>query len=48
VQLQKIDQLANAFASNSERLAESTSLGKAFKKVLADVWGDEIEASSYR
>ncbi|MCF6328059.1 MAG: urease accessory protein UreF [Devosiaceae bacterium] len=45
--LHEIDQLANAFASSSERLVESTSLGKAFKKTLADVWGDEIEASSY-
>ncbi len=46
-QLQEIDQLARAFASSSERLAQSINLGKAFKKTLADVWGDEIEASSY-
>ncbi|MCF6303523.1 MAG: urease accessory protein UreF [Devosiaceae bacterium] len=46
-QLHEIEQLAKAFASSKERLQESTSLGKAFVRTLADVWGDEIEASSY-
>jgi len=46
-QLKEIDQLALAFAPSSERLAESTNLGKAFAKTLANVWGDDIKASSY-
>ncbi|VAW19964.1 Urease accessory protein UreF, partial [hydrothermal vent metagenome] len=46
-QLHEIDQLANAFAPSKERLAESTSMGKAFAKTIFDVWGNKIEASSF-